>query len=63
MQLLTIQLPPGATLADAQRALHQTTNDVDTAKGHIALDPDRGTNAQRVDHPVPPPLAAARGPR
>ncbi|WP_280391726.1 hypothetical protein, partial [Nocardia wallacei] len=50
-----------ATLADALRALHLTTNDVDTAYGLIAVDPDRGTYALRVDDPVAARVAAAGG--
>ncbi|WP_024799393.1 hypothetical protein [Nocardia sp. BMG51109] len=49
MRLLTVQLPPGATLDDALCALHLTRSDVDTAYGLVAVDPDRGTYALRVD--------------
>ncbi len=59
MQLLTIQLPPGATLADALRALHLTAADVDVDYGLIAVDPDRGTYALRVDDPAVARVAAA----
>ncbi|QIS22537.1 hypothetical protein [Nocardia terpenica] len=61
MPLLTVQLPPGATLNDALRALHLTPSEVDTGYGLVAVDPNRGTYALRVDEPVAERVAATSG--
>ncbi|WP_069161575.1 hypothetical protein [Nocardia altamirensis] len=48
MPLLTVRLPRNATLATALRELELTADDVDTAFGLVAVDPDQGLYALRV---------------
>jgi hypothetical protein len=63
MVLITVHLPPGATLADARRELGLAEDEVDTAYGLVALDPGQGHYALRVTedaaHRAAPP---AEGP-
>ncbi|MFD0660810.1 hypothetical protein [Thermocatellispora tengchongensis] len=48
MVLLTVRLPPGATLADALARLELAEEDVDTAFGLVPIDPGTGLYAVRV---------------
>ncbi|MEU0566788.1 hypothetical protein ABZ297_15550 [Nonomuraea sp. NPDC005983] len=48
MALITVRLPHGATLADAVERLGLEEQDVDTAYGLVAIDPDEGLYALRV---------------
>lgn len=48
MPLLTIRLPQEATLEAALRELKLTADDVDTAYGLVAVDPENGLYALRV---------------
>ncbi|MBF6327332.1 hypothetical protein [Nocardia transvalensis] len=48
MPMLTVQLPPGSALTDALRVLQLAKEDVDTAFGLVAVDPDAGLYAIRV---------------
>lgn len=41
--LITVTLPPGATLEDAQRRLGLAEDEVDTAYGLVPVDPAHGT--------------------
>ena len=49
MPLLTVALPPGSVLADALRELGLSEDEVDGDYGLIALDPDAGRFALRVE--------------
>jgi hypothetical protein len=63
MVLVTVQLPPEATLQEAMQQLGLTEDEVDTAYGLVPLDPEQGLYALRVTedagHRVTP---AAGGP-
>ncbi|MEV7969323.1 hypothetical protein AB0O34_25545 [Sphaerisporangium sp. NPDC088356] len=48
MVLVTVQLPPEATLAQAMRQLGLNEDEVDTAYGLVPLDPAQGLYALRV---------------
>jgi hypothetical protein len=48
MVLVTVRLPPKATLEQAMQRLDLTEEEVDTAYGLVALDPDQGLYALRV---------------
>ncbi|MEO3807632.1 hypothetical protein ABGB17_01370 [Sphaerisporangium sp. B11E5] len=52
MVLITVHLPPGATLADARHELGLAEDEVDTAYGLVPLDPDQGLYALRVTEPA-----------
>jgi hypothetical protein len=46
--LVTVTLPSGSTLEDAQRRLGLTDDEVDTAYGLVLVDPSHGTFALLV---------------
>ncbi|NNN34480.1 hypothetical protein HLK59_29785 [Streptomyces sp. S3(2020)] len=46
--LITVTLPPGASLEDAQRRLGLADDEVDTAYGLVPVDPAHGTCALLV---------------
>jgi hypothetical protein len=58
MPLLTVVLPPGSVLADALRELGLAEDEVDCEYGLIALDPETGRFALRVDATAAARLAA-----
>ncbi|MEV0755925.1 hypothetical protein [Streptosporangium sp. NPDC050280] len=48
MLLITVRLPPDATLAQAMRHLKLPEDDVDTDYGLVLIDPDQGLYGLRV---------------
>ncbi|WP_084958615.1 hypothetical protein [Thermoactinospora rubra] len=48
MILLTVRLPPGASLQDAVARLKLDPEEVDTAYGLVLIDPDQGLYGLRV---------------
>ncbi|MFF3437496.1 hypothetical protein [Streptosporangium sp. NPDC002721] len=48
MLLITVRLPPDATLAQAMRRLELPEEDVDTDYGLVLIDPDQGLYGLRV---------------
>jgi hypothetical protein len=48
MLLVTVRLPPGATLAQAMRHLELPEKEVDIGYGLVLIDPDQGLYGLRV---------------
>ncbi|MEV0587157.1 hypothetical protein [Nonomuraea sp. NPDC050310] len=48
MILVTVRLPPGATLEDAIERLDLAPEEVDSAYGLVLIDPDQGLYGLRV---------------
>lgn len=64
MVLVTVRLPPGATLADAIERLGLAEEEVDTGYGLVLIDPDQGLYGLRVTeeagHRTGPPFSDPR---
>ncbi|WP_203983998.1 hypothetical protein [Sphaerisporangium rufum] len=62
MVLVTVELPPGATLEQAAHALGLAEDEVDTGYGLVPLDPARGLYALRVTEEAGRRVPPAAGP-
>lgn len=61
MVLVTVRLPPQATLAQAMRRLELSEEDVDTGYGLVLIDPGEGLYGLRVSEPAAHRIDPAAG--
>ncbi|WP_436757700.1 hypothetical protein [Streptosporangium sp. V21-05] len=61
MLLITVRLPPDATLAQAMRRLELSDEDVDTDYGLVLIDPAKGLYGLRVSESAAHRVSPAGG--